>query len=104
MGLHQSLIAEDRDTGDRMHALRMQKVCKFRHIADVDMLPAGQRMVEGNVDAAVAVLDIENYGIAPHFTPVLDNAYAVVASGHHAGQVNGADFEIVGDRDGLLDD
>ena len=33
-----------------------------------------------------------------------DNAKSVIAGGHDAGQVDGADFEVSGDGDGLLDD
>jgi hypothetical protein len=59
-------------------------------------------MVEGDVDDAVAILDVEDYGVAAHFAPVPDNAEAVLAARHHAGEVDGADFEISCHWDGIL--
>jgi len=61
-------------------------------------------MLEGNVDAAVGVFDVEDDGVAADFAPVADDAESVVAGGHDAGQVDGADFEIFGNGDGLLGD
>ena len=61
-------------------------------------------MVERNIHAAIAVLDIENHGVAAHFAPVLDDAYPVVTSGHYAGQIDCAYFKILRYRNGLLDD
>jgi len=71
---------------------------------DVNLVLSEERMVEGNVDASVGIFDIEDYGVASDFTPVLDDADAAVAGGHDSGEIDGADFEIFGDRDGLLGD
>ncbi len=54
-------------------------------------------MLEGNVDVAVAVFDVEDYGVASDFAPVADDAESVIAGGHDAGEVDGADFKIFGD-------
>ena len=61
-------------------------------------------MLEGNVDAAVGVLDVEDDGVAADFAPVADDAESVVAGGHDAGEVDGADFKIFGDGNGFFDD
>src|SRR5215475_13058549 len=82
----------------------MQEAGKLGHVANVDVLASGERMVERDVYAAIAVLDVEDHGIAADFAPVLDDAYPVVTSCHDAGQVDGANLEIFGDRDRLLDD
>ena len=58
-------------------------------------------MLEGNVDAAVGVFDVEDHGVAADFAPAANDAESVVAGGHDAGEVDGADFEIFGDGDGL---
>ncbi len=68
------------------------------------MLPPGQRMVERDIHATVAVLDIEHHGIPADFAPMFDDAYPVVTSGHHAGQIDCAYFKILSHRNGLLDD
>ena len=50
-------------------------------------------MVEGDVDDAIAILDIEDDGVAADLAPVADDALAVLAAGHDSGEINGADFE-----------
>src|SRR5215475_10279706 len=82
----------------------MQEAGKLGHVANVDVLASGERVVERDVYAAVAVLDIEDHGIAADFAPVLDDAYPVVTSGHHASQIDCAYFKILRDRNGFLDD
>src|SRR5215470_9626907 len=104
MGLDQPLVAEQGDAGNRMHALGMQEVSKLRYVADVDVLPAGQGVIERDVHAAIAVLDIEHDSVPANLAPVLNDPYPVVTSRHHAGQVDRADLEILGNRDCLLDD
>ena len=69
MGFHQPLVAEDGDAGDGVHVLGMQEVDELRQIMECAVVAAQQRMVEGDGDAAVAVLDIEDHGVAAHFTP-----------------------------------
>ncbi len=71
---------------------------------DVDLVLAQQRVLEGNGHAAIGVLDIEHDGVAADFTPMLDDADSVVAARHHPGQVDGADFKVFGNSDGLLGD
>src|SRR5690348_5746928 len=61
-------------------------------------------MVERDRDAAVGILNVEDYGVAPNFTPMLDHADAVIAAGHESGEVDSADFEIFRDGDRLLGD
>ena len=99
----QALVAENGDAGDGVHVLGMQEVYKFRYIVKVNVVLAEQRVFEGNVDAAVGVLDVEDDGVAPDFAPVTDDAESVVAARHDAGQIDGADFKISGDRNRLLD-
>src|SRR5712675_3594327 len=65
---------------------------------------AKQRVIEGDGDAAVGVFDVEDDGVAADFAPVLDDAESVIAGGHDAGQVDGADFEVFGNGNGLLGD
>ena len=101
---HQALVAEDGDAGDGVHVLLVQEADELGYVVDVDLVLAEQRVLEGNGDAAVGVLDIEDDGVAADFTPVLDDAESVIAAGHDAGEVDGADFEIFGNRDGLLGD
>ena len=79
----QSLVAEDGDSGDGMHALRMQEANVFRQIMEIGMMAAQQRMIKRNVDDAVAVLDIEDHGVSAHFAPVLNNPDSVIAACHH---------------------
>src|ERR1700737_3106151 len=104
MLLHQALVAEDCDAGDGMHVLRMQEVDQLRDIVDVDLMLAQQQVLEWNVYAAVAVLNVEHYRVAAYLPPVADDAESVVAGGHDAGQVDGADFKVFGDRNRLFDD
>src|SRR5580658_1756018 len=59
-------------------------------------------MVEGDVDYAVAVLDIEDDGVAADLAPVADDALAVFAASHDSGEINGADFEIACNWDRFL--
>src|SRR6266446_5049068 len=91
MLLDQALVAEDGDAGDGVHVLLVQEAYKFRDVVDVDLMLAEQRVLEGNGDAAVGVFNVEDYGVAADFAPVADDAESVVAGGHDAGQVNGAE-------------
>src|SRR4029077_950656 len=61
-------------------------------------------MREGEGASAVGVLDVKDDRFTSYFVPVADNAKSVIAACHDAGQVDGADFEVVGNGDGLLDD
>ena len=100
----QALVAEHGDAGDGVHVLLVQEVHELGHVVDVDLVLAEQRVLEGNVDAAVGVLDVEDDGVAADFAPVLDDAEAVIAGGHDSGEVNGADFEVPGNGDCFLGD
>src|SRR5258708_38622712 len=59
-------------------------------------------MVEGDVDNAVAILDVKDHRVAADFTPMADNAHSMMAARHYPGQINGANFEISCNWDGLL--
>ena len=84
--------------------LLVQEVHELGHVVNVDVVLAEQRVLEGNGHAAVGVFDVEDNSVAADFTPVLDDAESVVAGRHDAGQVDGADFKVFGDRNGLLGD
>ena len=100
----QALVAEHGDAGDGVHVLLVQEMHEFRDVMQVDVVLAEQRMFPGNGHAAVGVLDIEDDRVAADFAPVADDAESVIAAGHDAGEVDGADFKVFGDRDGVLDD
>src|SRR6266851_1370190 len=104
MLLDQALVAEDGDAGNGVHVLLVHEADELRDVVNVDLMRAQKRMLEGDGNAAVGVFDVEDDGIASHFAPVADNAKSVIAGGHDAGQVDGTDFEVFGDGDGLLDD
>src|SRR5208283_2265833 len=87
-----------------VHVLLMQEVHELGYVVNVDFVLAEQRVLEGNVDAAVGVLDIEDDGVAADFAPVADDAESVIAGGHDAGQVDGADFKVFGDGNSFLHD
>src|SRR5580692_9596065 len=99
-----ALVAEDGDAGDGVHILGMQEVDELRKVVNIDLVLAEEGMLEGNVDAPVRVLDIEDDGIAADLAPVADDAESVVAGGHDAGEVDGADFKIFGDGNGFFHD
>ncbi len=61
MGGYQVFVAEDGDPSNRMHVLRVQKADELRQIGNIVALSGSQRMIEGNIDDAVAILDIEDY-------------------------------------------
>ena len=46
MDFHQALVAEDSDAGDGVHALRVQEAGELGYVTNVDMLPAGQRVIK----------------------------------------------------------
>src|SRR5580658_103551 len=102
MGGDQMLVAEHGDASDGVHVLGMQEVNELGQVGNIVALSGGQRMVKGDVDDAVAILDIEHDRVAANFAPVLDDAHSMIAAGHDAGQVNGADFEISCNWDSLL--
>ena len=77
---------------------------ELRQVVNVDLMLAEERMLEGNGHAAVGIFDIEDYGVASDFAPVADDADAVIAGGHDAGEVDGADFKIFGYGDSFFDD
>src|SRR5271169_2947580 len=100
----QALVAEDGNARDGVHVLLVQEVNELGDVVDVDLVLAKERVLEGDVDAAVGVFDVEDYGVAADFAPVADDAESMVAGGHDAGEVDGADFEVFGNRDRLLGD
>src|SRR5580692_4961495 len=99
-----ALVAEYGDAGDGVHVLGMQEVDELWKVADIDLVLAEERVLEGNVDAAVGVFDIEDDGVAADLAPAADDAKSVVAGGHDAGEVDGADFKIFGDGNGFFHD
>src|ERR1700683_100014 len=101
---HHALVTEDGYAGDGVHVLGVQKVDELRQVVNVDLVLAEQRMLEGNGHAAVGIFDIEDHGVAAYFAPVADDAESVIAGGHNAGEVDGADFKIFGNGNGFFDD
>src|SRR6478609_9422059 len=68
------------------------------NIVNVDVVLAEQGVIEGNGNAAVGILDVEDDRVAADFTPVAYSAESVVAAGHEPSEIDGADFEILRDR------
>src|SRR5580698_9253564 len=101
---HHALVAEDGYAGDGVHVLGMQEMDELRQVVNVDLMLAEQRVLEGNGDAAVGIFDVEDYGVAANFAPVADDAKSMIAGGHDAGEVDGADFKIPGNGNGFFDD
>jgi hypothetical protein len=101
---HHALVAEDGDAGNGVHILGVQEVNELRQIVDIHLVLAEQRMLERNVHAAVGILDIEDHGVAANFAPVANDANSVIAGRHDAGQVDRADFKILGHGNCFLDD
>src|SRR5208282_6689989 len=69
---HQPLVAKDSDSSDGMHALRMKEMGELREVMNRNMVCAGQRVSEGNVDASIAIFHIENHGISAQLPPLAD--------------------------------
>src|SRR5262249_2448498 len=93
------VVAEECLTGDGMHFHGMEEAYEFRKIADwVILVLTLQWMAERNVDSAVRVLDIKDYGVAPGFMPTPNQFNAFGATGRRASQVNGANLAIFGKR------
>ena len=94
--------AESYVTRDRTQTV--QEVHELRYVVNVDRMLAEQRMLEADRHASVGIFNVEDDGVAAHFTPVLDHADAVIAAGHESREIDGADFEIFRDRDRLFGD
>jgi hypothetical protein len=88
------LIAKEGDAGDGVHVFGMQEVNKLRQIGNIVALSGGEGMVKGDVDDAVAILDIEDHGVAANFLPMADDAQPVIAAGHDSSEINRAHFKI----------
>src|SRR5271157_3975513 len=88
------LITEDGDASDGVHIFGMQEANELGQVGNIVALSAGQRVVESDVDDAVAILDIEDDRVAADLAPMADDAQSMIAACHYPGQVNGADFEI----------
>src|SRR5437868_4352408 len=80
----------------------MQEPGVLRQVVNVNFVASEQRVLEGNIHSTVGVLYIEDDGIAAGLTPALHDFDAMVTSGHQAGQIDGADFKVFGDGDGLF--
>src|ERR1039457_6986836 len=96
------LVAKDRDASDGVHVFGVQEVNQLRQVGNIVALSGGQRVVEGYIDYAVAVLDIEHNRVAANFAPMADDAFAVIAARHDSRQINGAHLEISCNRDRFL--
>src|SRR5208283_2651944 len=101
---YKALVAENGNAGDGVHVFGVQEADELGQVVDVNLMLAQQRMLEGNIHAAVGVFDIEDHGVAADFAPVADNPEAVVAGRHDAGEIDGADLKIFWHRDCLLGD
>src|SRR5882757_3930597 len=104
MRFYQPLIAEDSHTGNGVHVLGMQEMNELRQIVESAAMASQQRMVERDSHAAVAVLDIENHGVAADFAPMLDDPNSVIASGHDSSEIDGPDLKVPLDRNRHFDD
>src|ERR1700723_2388124 len=102
MAHHQPLVPEDGDSSDGMQILRVEKTHELWQIADRRMVSSDQGIFKRNVDASVAVLNIENHGISAHFTPVPDDSQAMVATRHQPGEIDGADLKVLLYGDGFF--
>ena len=99
-----ALVAEHGDAGDGVHVFGVQEVDELWQVVNIDLVLAEQRMLERNIHAAVGIFNVEDNGVASDLAPVADDADPMVAGGHDAGEIDGADFKIFGDGDGVLDD
>ena len=78
---------------------------QFGKVADGHMLPLRRKgMLEGHVDQAVEILDIENDGIPSGFPPAANQIQALVTSRHVAGEIDPASLEILGDGNRMLNE
>src|SRR5580692_10741875 len=66
---HQAFVTKDGHSRNRVHTLRMQEMGELRQVVNRDMMPASQRVIEWNVDAAVAIFYIEDHRIPAQLTP-----------------------------------
>ena len=101
---YQPLIAEYGNPGDRVHVLRVQKAYELRQVVNGCVMTAQQSMLERNIHAAVAILNIEDNRIAADLTPTPNDPQSTIASRHQTGQVYCADLKITRDGSGLLHD
>jgi len=74
---YHALVAEDGDAGDGVHVFRSAGSARTSAGRDIDLMLAEQGVLEGNVDAAVGIFDIEDDGIAANFSPMADDAESV---------------------------
>src|SRR5712671_5708759 len=72
----------------------MQKANELGQVGNIVALSGGEGVVEGDVDDAVAILNVEYDRVATDVAPVADDAHPMIAARHHSSQVNGPDFEI----------
>ena len=104
MVLHQLLVAEDGDARDAVHPQRVHEAHELRQVGDHRPVSRRQRLMEGDVDHAVRIFHVEDHGVAPRRPPLPDDAQAVLAARHQAGQVDGPHLEVLLHRDDLLHD
>src|SRR5260370_5391584 len=72
----------------------MQEANELGQVGNIVALSGSEGVVEGDVDDAVAILNIEYDRVAASFAPRAEDAHPMIAARHHSSQVNGADFEI----------
>ena len=58
----------------------MEEAGKLREVVYVRMMHGGERMIEGNVDDAIAVLNVEDYSVAAEFAPATNDLQTAVAA------------------------
>jgi len=86
-----------------MHTLRMQEPGELGEVSNGVVLSVGpQRVVKGYIQDPVAVLDVENHGVAAQLTPAPDNPQPMVAAGHNTGQINCPNLEVAANGNSLL--
>src|SRR5690348_5388527 len=75
---------------------------ELRQVVNINVMTAEQGMFERDVDAAIAILDIEDDGVSAYLAPAPDNAQSAIAGRHDAGQIHGPNFEIGRHRHGFF--
>src|SRR5215467_2443175 len=91
------VVTEERLPGNRMHIQRMDEAHELRQIADrVILVLTLQWVDEGNINAAVAVLDVEHHRISTRVMPAADEFDAFGAAGSGSRQVDRSNLSIFG--------
>src|SRR5262245_4194559 len=95
--LRDIVIAKQGDAGDGVHLLLMQEAHVLRQIWNGAMSRLRrERMFKGDAQAAIAVLDIEDDGVAANCVPALYDVNPLGAACHGSRQIDGADLVVLG--------